>query len=332
MGNASSAVLACHHVLGHHRDRGIADLHHVSDAGHAPDRGGLEALHLATEYRAVLDRGIEHPGQFHVEPIDLGAGQLVQRVEALHRLPDELPVLRVLERHVGRRGELRRGCRHLAVRGRAAGAPVRDHAVGGTALGGRHPPGVGGGLDQHRARRGAALADVLVRGADAAAAARGEIAPHALAFDALPGGRILGGHLRPVALQLLGHQLGETGERSLPHLGARDPDHDRVVRADDHPGGDLGRAVLRADDPTAKRDVQAQREPAADRGGADDEGAPADLQSVGDHGIYSLCLGRSVDGLTHLLERAAAADVGDRRIDIGVGRLSACPSGAPPPP
>src|SRR4029453_13315498 len=145
MGNASRAVFP-----GPHRDRGIAALHHVSDTGHAPDRGSLEALHLATEYWAVLDRGIEHPGQFHVEPIDLGAGQLFQRVEALHRLPDELPVLRVLERHVGRRGKLRRGGRPLAGRGRAAGGPVRDHAVSGTALGGRHPPGVGGGLDEHR--------------------------------------------------------------------------------------------------------------------------------------------------------------------------------------
>src|SRR5207244_11021478 len=118
--------------------------------------------------------------------------------------------------------------------------------------------------------------DVVMRGADAAATARAEIAPHALALDALPGGGVLGGHLRPVALQLLGHQLGETGERALPHLGARDPDHDRVVRADDHPGVDLGRAVLRADDLTAKRDAQAQCEPAADRGSTDDEGAPAD--------------------------------------------------------
>ena len=86
--------------VGHHRDRGIADLHHVPDARHARDLGGLEALHLAAEHRAVLDRGIEHPGQLQVDPVDLGAGQLVHRVEALHRLADELPVLRVLERHV----------------------------------------------------------------------------------------------------------------------------------------------------------------------------------------------------------------------------------------
>ena len=49
------------------------------------------------------------------------------------------------------------------------------------------------------------------------------------------------------------------------------------------------------------------------------------FRSVGDHGIYSLCLGRCVDGWRKPPERATAADVGDRRIDIGVGRLSACP-------
>ena len=46
-----------------------------------------------------------------------------------------------------------------------------------------------------------------------------------------------------IRLQLLGHQLGEAGERALPHLRAGDADHDGVVRADHHPGIDLGRAV-----------------------------------------------------------------------------------------
>src|SRR5436309_12691924 len=124
-----------------------------------------------------------------------------------------------------------------------------------------------------------------MRVADATAATRGEIAPHAFARDALAGRRILGRHFRPVALELLGYHLREAGERSLSHLGPRDPDHDRVVRADDHPGGDLGRAVLRPDDARAERDLQAQGEPRADRGGADDEGAASDVWSLGDHSL-----------------------------------------------
>src|SRR5437899_6054004 len=122
-----------------------------------------------------------------------------------------------------------------------------------------------------------------MRVADATAATRGEIAPHAFARDALAGRRILGRHLRPVALKLLGHHLREARKRSLSHLGPRDPDHDRVVRADDHPGGDLGRAVLGADDARAERDLQAQGEP--DRGGTDDEGAASDVWSLGDHSL-----------------------------------------------
>ena len=42
---------------------------------------------------------------------------------------------------------------------------------------------------------------------------------------------LLGADLRPVALQLLGHQLRQAGERALTHLRARDADH-----AAHHPG------------------------------------------------------------------------------------------------
>src|SRR5213594_1627304 len=37
--------------------------------------------------------------------------------------------------------------------------------------------------------------------------------------------------------------------------------------------------------------------------------------------VSPLCLRRGVNGLAHLLERAAATDVGDPRVDVGVGRL-----------
>src|SRR5438094_501062 len=58
-----------------------------------------------------------------------------------------------------------------------------------------------------------------------------------------------------------------------------------VVRADDDPRGDLGRAVLRAHDAGAERDLQAEGEPGADGGGADDERAPIDLRGLDDHGF-----------------------------------------------
>jgi len=88
-----------------------------------------------------------------------------------------------------------------------------------------------------------ALAHVILRGADAATAAGTEIAPRILAGDALAGRRILGRDLRPIAFQFFGDHLGEAGERALPHLGAGNTDDDGVIRLDDDPGVDLGRAL-----------------------------------------------------------------------------------------
>ena len=134
---------------------------------------------------------------------------------------------------------------------------MRDDAVLRYAFAGRHFPFIGRRLDQHFTRGGAALAHIFVRLADAAAAAGRHVAPHALACHVLPGRGIFGRNLRPVAFQLLGHQLGEPGQRALSHLGAGDADHDGVVRADHHPGGHLGRAVRRANDlRSAERNVE----------------------------------------------------------------------------
>src|SRR5262249_30975042 len=264
----------------------VTDLHNVAYPRHTLHFVGLEALHLAAEHRRVLDRGVEHAGQLQIRAVDLGAGDLSHRIEALHRLADELPVHGVLQRDLGRRRwrELRSSFRDLAVGRRAAGGFVSDHAVGGRALGRGNAPPVGRGLDQHDPGSRAALADVLVRLADTAAATRREVPPHALARDALAGRRIFGRDFRPVALELFGHHLGKTGERALAHLGPRDPNHHRVVWANDHPGIDLGRAVLSTDDAGAERNLQAERQAGADCGSADDERAAIDLRSLDDHG------------------------------------------------
>src|SRR5262249_2607249 len=92
---------------------------------------------------------------------------------------------------------------------------------------------------------------------------------------------ILGRDLRPVAFELLGDELGEPGERALTHLGAGDANDHRVVRADHHPGVDLGRAVLRADHlRAAERKVEAERQPAAHCGRAHHDAAAINLRYV----------------------------------------------------
>src|SRR6266705_625421 len=71
----------------------------------------------------------------------------------------------------------------------------------------------------------AAAAHIVLRAADAAAAAGRHVAPDALAGEVLAGKDVLGRDLLPVALELLGDELREAGERALRHLRARDADH-----------------------------------------------------------------------------------------------------------
>src|SRR5207244_4424250 len=91
--------------------------------------------------------------------------------------------------------------------------------------------------------------------------------------------------LAPVAVELLGDELGEAGDRALAHLRADRADQSGVVRADRHPDGDLGRTVGRADDFGSKgRKAQPERESAAERGAADEEGTARSI-----HAFCTLC-------------------------------------------
>src|SRR5262249_15399188 len=107
--------------VGDHRDGTVADLDDLAYARPAGDLALVVALHLAAEYRALLDRGAQHAGQPHVDGVDFAAVELGSGVEPLQRLARDLPVLRVLERDaLGiRRGELGGRGRDLAVARRA---------------------------------------------------------------------------------------------------------------------------------------------------------------------------------------------------------------------
>ena len=102
------------------------------------------------------------------------------------------------------------------------------------------------GGDQHLARGRAGLAQIVLRGADRAAAAGRHVAPDAVAAQIFLGlRRIRRLHLVPVAAELLGDQHGQRREDALAHLGAGDPDGHAVVGRDHDPGGDLRCAVAR---------------------------------------------------------------------------------------
>src|ERR1700716_2649346 len=115
-----------------------------------------------------------------------------------------------------------------------------DDAVRHAELADRHLPLRGGGLQQHDARGGTATPYIVLRGADAAAAAGSHLPPGALAGEVRPGRDLLGDHLAPVAFEFFGHELSEPGDRSLAHLRAGDADHAGVVRLDGDPYIDLG--------------------------------------------------------------------------------------------
>src|SRR5206468_5303283 len=133
-------------------------------------------------------------GHPQIDPIDFAPVELVGGVQAFDRLAGDGPGLRILERDalgIGR-GQLGRRRRHFAVGRLAARGPVRDHAFGHRDLAHRHLPFIGGGPQQHHARRRTPTADVVFGRAYAATTARAHLAPHALARVVLTGGGRLG--------------------------------------------------------------------------------------------------------------------------------------------
>ena len=186
--------------VGDHRDRTAAHRHHFLDAGALGDGRGVEALDLAADHRAVSDRCIEHAGKLQVHAVDLGAVGLVHGVEPGQRFAGDRPVLGVFQSHFARRLEQRRGRGDLAVSCALAAGGVGDHAGDDLAFGGRHAPVGGGGLHQHHPGCGAAFAHIVMRFADAAAAAGREIAPDALACQVLSRRGVFGRDFGPVAL------------------------------------------------------------------------------------------------------------------------------------
>src|SRR5207248_3314134 len=158
---------------------------------------------------------------------------------------------------------------------------VRNYALARAALGGRNFPLVRRRLDQHQARGRATLSHIFIGFADAAAAESAEIAPYSFACEVLARRGVLRGNLRPVAVEFLGDELGETGHRTLAHFSARDADHDRVIGADHDPRVDFGQVIRSAHDiGSAEWELQAEREPTACGSGGDKKGAASHLGNV----------------------------------------------------
>ena len=147
----------------------------------------------------------------------------------------------------------------LAVAGFPPAGRVLDHAGARAAARGRHRPAIGGGGHQHRPCGRPGLAE-LVEGGSHAGAGRGE--QRAVIVLAV-GGRLQGAHLRPVGIQLLGHQHGQGGQHPLAHLGPRHPHggHAGGVDGHEHAGGERLRSGHRPRPPAVAQ--LARRHPQA---------------------------------------------------------------------
>ncbi len=99
------ALLRRPHIVGHDGDCVVE----ADDLAHSLDRFRLavvDADHLAADHRTRGDRGDLHPRQPDVDAVHRGAVDLGRRIEPLCGRADQDEVLRVLERDLGRYGQL----------------------------------------------------------------------------------------------------------------------------------------------------------------------------------------------------------------------------------
>ena len=82
----------------------------------------------------------------------------------------------------------------------------------------------------------------------------------------------------PVAVELVGDELREAGERALAHFRAGDAHDGGVIGADHHPDADRLTAALRQGG--AGRNAPAEREAAAGSGDRAEKGTATECQSV----------------------------------------------------
>ena len=206
--------------IGDDRNGGFLHPHHLLHAGHAGDSALVVALELAAIDRTVLDCRVEHARQLQIDGEDLAAVELVRGIQPLQRLAGDLPVLWILELDgFGiRRRELGSCASNLAVTDRTLARPVRNNAIGYGQFAGRDIPLVGGGLQQHQARRRPSTSNIVLRRPDSAAAAGTHFAPGALAREIASRRDAFGRYFIPVTLQFLGHELCEAGKCALTHL------------------------------------------------------------------------------------------------------------------
>ncbi|MCY1415849.1 hypothetical protein D9M71_313450 [compost metagenome] len=249
-----AAALGAPGIPREHRDP-AGDLHHLD---HPVDRQrwfGIVCLDGGAEPGGMGDHGSEHARQLDVLGKDRLAGDLVVRVLARDMPADQPELTGFLEPDLLGHRLLRRGPGQLAEGCLPAGSRMADHTASHRDVVRRHLPLGCGRRDQHGTRRGTGLAQLLPgvgdRGTAAGALRR---APEQVVVARGIGGCALHPHLRPVRIQLLGQDGGQTGIGALAHFQVLGDDGDAVVLADAQEGVGLERlGLLLADRPLRQR-------------------------------------------------------------------------------
>ena len=197
--------------------------------------GVVERCYLAAEHGTASDDRVKHSGDTHVNAELCSAAGLEGSVKTLGGLADQFAVLRILERHVFGRRDLRRCCSQAAVTGASLGSRVDYGAV--LSLAGRfiYAPFLRRGFDEHLPRGSSSLRQRLPGGTDAHAAAGPLHAENGVEIGFVGGGE-LGANFLPVAFEFFGEEHGEGGNYALTHFRFIDDQRYGVIRSNADPG------------------------------------------------------------------------------------------------
>jgi hypothetical protein len=218
-----------------------ASFHHRAHPGHFENIGlVVDGAHLPAEGARGLDGRVEHAGHHHVDAEDRAAVAFCRRIQARHRLADEVKLAALLERRRGAERQLGGGGGELPV-GEPLAARIDDEAVLGAALRDIDAPAL-------RRRAGQHVTCSSARGTQALIERRGRHRGALLLRRRLLPERDLVGRLaghepdldaRPIGVELVGENLRQRRVRALPHLRLREGERDIFARRDHDPIGDL---------------------------------------------------------------------------------------------
>ena len=190
---------------------------------------GTELDHLGAEARRMRNHGGEHVRKLHILRELGGAIRFCAGVGARHLLADVHEVLRILE--LDRRGNrLCRGIGRELAECRLLARGVGQHALLDRDRFRRHVPAFCRGADQHRACRGARLAQLIERVGHRRRTTGALNGPHQqVVVERGVGRRTLHPDLGPCGVHFVGHHSGQSSERALTHFEMLHQHGDGVV-------------------------------------------------------------------------------------------------------